>query len=547
MPAPGRKRWPRGPREPAGPPPPELPFTRRGGDARRPRVLAVAVLSAAALAGSWGLRRTDGGWRRGEVAPAGGRAAAGGRATNGTGGGAAGKGAVDPQQARLYAVLAKLSNVSSGRNISELVDEALPPDLRTRPVRPVKCGAGDVKTAAYLAAARERQTSRGRFRCYREAAADASQWSEDPCPGEGLRWTHVTLTLDPDYFVGFVALVGSVLRHAACPADVFFHLLTSSAHLGPETEFRITNAFPTLNYRVHLVDRLRLAERVPQVGAKYRFRKDQLEHPLNYARFFLPQLLPRCVAKTVYLDTDTLVVGEIDELYHTDVRYHVVGSPEFCHRRMHRYFSAAFWQSAAAAEVKRYRGACYFNPGVLVVNLELWQTQKVTQQLLRWMALQKAAVEGGREPLYHLGSLPPFLLAFAGRLAPVSAHWNFHDLGCPGICPACMSPDVRLLHFSCRNKPWYRLHPAWAGDTCARIDDGIWARFNVLGPEAIAALPAPEVRGEGEEEGGGPGGGSDVAANTTSGDAGGGGGGSPEAGRGGGADRVGGEARPPGT
>lgn len=54
------------------------------------------------------------------------------------------------------------------------------------------------------------------------------------------------------------------------------------------------------------------------------------------------------------------------------------------------------------------------------------------QKLLHWMEVQK----NSPVPLYTLGSLPPFLLVFAGSVAKMAAAWNEHDLGCScGIIP----------------------------------------------------------------------------------------------------------------
>ena len=54
------------------------------------------------------------------------------------------------------------------------------------------------------------------------------------------------------------------------------------------------------------------------------------------------------------------------------------------------------------------------------------------QSLLHWMSVQKHSAA----PLYTLGSLPPFLLVFAGDVAHMGMAWNEHDLGCGcGVIP----------------------------------------------------------------------------------------------------------------
>ena len=80
-----------------------------------------------------------------------------------------------------------------------------------------------------------------------------------------------------------------------------------------------------------------------------------------------------------------------------------------------------------------------------------WKERDVSNKLLGWMSLHRAS----SEPLYELGSLPPFLLVFAGRIGSSAEHnsaldrrWNDHDYGC--VCHD--HPDARtvnIVHWSC--------------------------------------------------------------------------------------------------
>jgi hypothetical protein len=58
--------------------------------------------------------------------------------------------------------------------------------------------------------------------------------------------------------------------------------------------------FPRLNYRTYHIDKYDLSSSVRRMG----YRSRDLESPLNYARIYLPDMLPRCVRRCIYLDTD---------------------------------------------------------------------------------------------------------------------------------------------------------------------------------------------------------------------------------------------------
>ncbi|RWV98105.1 hypothetical protein GW17_00039079 [Ensete ventricosum] len=118
------------------------------------------------------------------------------------------------------------------------------------------------------------------------------------------------------------------------------------------------------------------------------------------------------------------------------------------------------------------RRACYFNTGVMVMELGRWRDGGYTERIEDWMELQK------RMRIYELGSLPPFLLVFAGRIAAVEHRWNQHGLGGDnyrGLCRDLHPGPVSLLHWSGKGKPWARLD---GGRPCPV--DAIWAPYDLL-------------------------------------------------------------------
>nr|CAD1844420.1 unnamed protein product [Ananas comosus var. bracteatus] len=137
-----------------------------------------------------------------------------------------------------------------------------------------------------------------------------------------------------------------------------------------------------------------------------------LDQPLNYARIYLADLLPRAVRRVIYLDSDLVVVDDVARLWSIDLGGRVLGAPEYCHANLSAYFTAAFWShpSYPAVFAARSRRPCYFNTGVMVIDLDRWRAGACTRRLEGWMEVQKREAR-----IYELGSLPPFLLVFAGR------------------------------------------------------------------------------------------------------------------------------------
>lgn len=108
----------------------------------------------------------------------------------------------------------------------------------------------------------------------------------------------------------------------------------------------------------------------------------------------------------------------------------------------------------------------------MVIDLERWREGDYTSKIEDWMELQK------RMRIYELGSLPPFLLVFAGSIASVDHRWNQHGLGGDnfrGLCRNLHPGPVSLLHWSGKGKPWVRLD---ANRPCPL--DALWAPYDLL-------------------------------------------------------------------
>ncbi|KAF5462445.1 hypothetical protein F2P56_018451 [Juglans regia] len=274
---------------------------------------------------------------------------------------------------------------------------------------------------------------------------------------------HVAITLDVEYLRGSIAAVHSILQHSQCPESIFFHFLVSETNL----ETLVRSTFPELKFKVYYFD--------PEVvrGLISTSVRQALEQPLNYARNYLADLLEPCVRRVIYLDSDLVVVDDISKLWTTNLGSRTIGAPEYCHANFTKYFTAGFWLDQRFSGVFEGRKPCYFNSGVMVIDLAKWRRVGYTGRIERWMEIQKS------HRIYELGSLPPFLLVFAGHVAPIEHRWNQHGLGGDNIRGSCrdLHPGaVSLLHWSGSGKPWLRLD---SKRPCPL--DALWAPYDLYG------------------------------------------------------------------
>ncbi|KAI4365709.1 hypothetical protein MLD38_021673 [Melastoma candidum] len=274
---------------------------------------------------------------------------------------------------------------------------------------------------------------------------------------------HVAITLDVEYLRGSMAAVHSILQHSRCPDSIFFHFLVSETSL----ETLVASIFPNLNFEVYYFDPNIVKDLISTSV------RQALQQPLNYARNYLADLLEPCVARVIYLDSDLVVVDDIGKLWSTSLGKKTIGAPEYCHANFSKYFTDRFWSNKRLSGTFSGRQPCYFNTGVMVIDLVKWRHVGYTKRIEKWMEIQK------KERIYELGSLPPFLLVFGGHIAPIDHRWNQHGLGgdnVRGSCRALHPGPVSLLHWSGSGKPWLRLD---SKQPCPL--DALWAPYDLYG------------------------------------------------------------------
>ncbi|XP_054808505.1 probable galacturonosyltransferase-like 9 [Prosopis cineraria] len=282
---------------------------------------------------------------------------------------------------------------------------------------------------------------------------------------------HIAMTLDSGYLRGSIAAVHSVLRHSSCPENVFFHFMAAEFdYASPRVLTRIVRTtFPSLNFKVYI---FREDTVINLISSSIR---QALENPLNYARNYLGDILDPCVDRVIYLDSDIVVVDDVHKLWNvTPSGSRVIGAPEYCHANFTKYFTDTFWSDPVLSRVFASRRPCYFNTGVMVMDLVRWREGNYRKRIENWMELQR------KKRIYELGSLPPFLLIFAGNVEAIDHRWNQHGLGgdnVNGICRSLHPGPVSLLHWSGKGKPWARLD---AKQPCPL--DSLWEPYDLYKP-----------------------------------------------------------------
>lgn len=121
---------------------------------------------------------------------------------------------------------------------------------------------------------------------------------------------------------------------------------------------------------------------IPFAGFKKRLQlNNKWELPISaYARLFVAEMVPQDVDRLLYLDCDTVICDNLEELWNTDLQGNTIGAVE-------DVASCAFFSETGIVEPFRY-----FCSGVILIDLKRWREIDAQKQLLDYLDKRQGVV-----------------------------------------------------------------------------------------------------------------------------------------------------------
>jgi lipopolysaccharide biosynthesis glycosyltransferase len=181
-----------------------------------------------------------------------------------------------------------------------------------------------------------------------------------------------------------------------------------------------------------------------------------------YLRLFLPAMLPAAVERFLYVDVDTLCLGDLSELFELPLGDRILAAAVDRHNdQMSGYGGLPGGEHLDA-------DAPYFNSGVLLINAVRWRELRVSERCFEYLAAHQGRLRFPDQDALNLVSY--------GQWLQLDPQWNTMLIWQPefGQREACWADDCRIAHFAGSHKPWETSLTADA-DGRLRVD-----RFAVL-------------------------------------------------------------------
>jgi lipopolysaccharide biosynthesis glycosyltransferase len=158
---------------------------------------------------------------------------------------------------------------------------------------------------------------------------------------------------------------------------------------------------------------------------------------MTYARFLIPHVFPEDIAKVLYFDADILVLGDLGELWETDLEGAVLGAVE---DNMNPHLKCGYKEHA---EVPRVRD--YFNAGILMIDLKKWREERISDKCLDYLT---------RFPRSPFSDQDALNYACDGLWKKLDRGWNFQDHLQQKITNIDPNERPKIVHFIKSQKPW---------------------------------------------------------------------------------------------
>lgn len=157
-----------------------------------------------------------------------------------------------------------------------------------------------------------------------------------------------------------------------------------------------------------------------------------------YFRLFFPQFLPPGIKKLLYLDTDLVVNGNLKDLYTKDLGH----------------FPVAAVPEVNATECRPDLGitqkGVYFNSGVMLINLQEWRQQQVSEKALRFIRdFPEKILFVDQDALNYV---------LNANYLPLEGKYNVIFQDVPANLSAAryrdFARDKIIIHYTLQHKPW---------------------------------------------------------------------------------------------
>ncbi|XP_033097810.1 glycosyltransferase 8 domain-containing protein 1-like [Anneissia japonica] len=272
---------------------------------------------------------------------------------------------------------------------------------------------------------------------------------------------NVLLCSDHRTIGGMITTVNSIRMNAKVP--VKYYLVVDKSSINHLQKWISDSVLKEIDYTIIAFNDTSMREKMhPKDG-----RSDlQDTSPLNYARFYFPDIIPEVKGRIIFVDSDTVVQGNIGELNNTKIAPgNAVALSDDCTATSSRYGfyktnygSYINFQHPQVKAMTMNPLECSFNAGVFVADIDEWKKQGITARIDFWIKLNAHENVFGNQRAGG-ATAPPMMIVFYKKYSKIDPMWHIRHLGLTSGTRYSQTfiNAAKLIHWSGNFKPWGRI------------------------------------------------------------------------------------------
>jgi len=243
---------------------------------------------------------------------------------------------------------------------------------------------------------------------------------------------HLAYCFDKNFIQHFCAAVTSCIMNFGKPStQLHFHLVTDQEDARLSDFLATTKSIFGCEFSVHILANIEnnALDRIPHsIRNIYHFSL------ASYFRLLLPELVPAHIDKLLYLDSDTIVIGDISALLETDLKGNAI---------------AMVLDPNSEQYAKGHNLSAYYNSGVALFSLDVWRSEELTSKCFDYLEKPTTPV--------RLADQCAINVVLAERVAELDPKWNrfTYDSQVETLALQSLRDDYAIIHFTAKEKPWY--------------------------------------------------------------------------------------------
>ncbi|MBR2465886.1 MAG: 1-acyl-sn-glycerol-3-phosphate acyltransferase [Clostridia bacterium] len=238
---------------------------------------------------------------------------------------------------------------------------------------------------------------------------------------------HIFYACDEAFLKYTMVSLRSMMDNASASYKYHIHVLHNGASEEAKSAFDVMN---NMNFKITFDD---VSSYLDGICEKLPIR-DYYSNT-TYYRMFIAEMYPE-IDKALYIDSDTVVTGDVSELFETDISGYDLAA---CHEQAMEQVDVYGTYAEVCLGINRH---AYFNAGIILINCKRFREKKVLERFVKLLEIYDFRVTQDEDYLNvickdHVLFLPQY--------------WNAEVFGEMEYPPE----ECKILHYIMVSKPWH--------------------------------------------------------------------------------------------